>query len=130
MAAIGATAFAIEPRSEASRCAKEVEAFVAAARKLDRAWPWQGLIPEATPVLECGRAIAPSLVAQLKYEGDQTTDWDLHVEQQVELVLCQLFGVLDQSGETVFGIRSFESENAQVKRFWQRRVQQDTSLER
>src|SRR5215467_4225846 len=86
-----------------SRCAPQIDAFIAAAKKVDAAWPWQGLIAEAMPVLECGRAIAPSLVAHLKYDGGETEDLGLHVEQQVELALCRLFGVSEESGKTVLG---------------------------
>ena len=109
----------------ASRCAPQVEAFIAAAKKVDAAWPWQGLIAEAMPALECGRAIAPSLVAHLRYDGRETAELDLHVEQQVELALCRLFGVLEESGKTVLGVRSPERDNVEVKRYWQRRVHQD-----
>src|SRR5215468_10850361 len=99
----------------ASRCASQVDAFIAAAKKVDAAWPWQGLIAEAMPVLECGRAIAPSLLAHLKYDGGETEGLDFHVEQQVELALCRLFGIPEESGKTVFGVRSPERDNLDVR---------------
>src|SRR5262245_4493678 len=79
----------------ASPCAPQVEAFIAAAKKVAAAWPWQGLIPEATPVLECGRVIAPILIAHLKYDGGEAGDLDLPVEPKVELALCLLFGITE-----------------------------------
>jgi len=106
----------------ASRCAPQVEAFIAAAKKVDAAWPWQGLIAEAMPMLECGRTIAPALVAHLKYDGGEAEGLDLHVEQQVELALCRLFGIPEESGKTVFGVRSSERDNLEVRRYWQQRV--------
>lgn len=101
---------------------QDVAALVAAAKRLDTAWPWQGPLPEIDVVAKHGKRVAPLLVALLRYGSDKDYGdgvWDLHVEQQVELALCKIYGVTPESERTVYGIRSSEEANKKIKRFWQ-----------
>jgi hypothetical protein len=45
--------------------------------------------------------------------------WDFHVEQQLELALCEIYKVLPESGKSIYGIRSLDQENESIKEFWQ-----------
>lgn len=103
----------------------DVARLVAAAKRLNTAWPWQAEIPEVALVARHGVAAAPALVAELRYSSEEqwgTEGWSLHVEQQVELALCRIFGVEPESGRTVFGIRSSEAQNRQVLEYWRAKV--------
>jgi len=103
----------------------DVARLVAAAKRLNTAWPWQSEIPEVTLVARHGVTVAPALVAELRYNSEEqwgSEGWNLHVEQQVELVLCKIFGVAPESGRTVFGIRSPEAQNRKVQGYWRAKV--------
>ena len=103
----------------------DVARLVAAAKRLDTAWPWLSEIPEVALVARHGVAVAPALVAELRYKSEQqwgSEGWNLHVEQQVALALCKIFGVAPESGRTVFGIRSFEAQNRLVRAYWRTKV--------
>ena len=101
----------------------DVQHLLDHARELDTAWPWKGPIPEVRDVAKHGKSAAPILVKQLRYGPHQEFfGWDLHVEQQVELALCMIFGYQPVSGETVYGIRSSDEKNGMIKGFWQERV--------
>jgi len=108
----------------AQGAAAEVQRLIAAAEALNTAWPWQAPIPEAYEVAKLGKSAAPILVKHLQYGPDTPFfGWDLHVEQQIELALCIIFDTLPVSGETVYGIRSYEDRNRMIKAFWEARVQ-------
>jgi len=103
----------------------DVARLVAAAKQLDTAWPWQPAIPEVERVARHGPAVAPALLAELRYESEEqwgSGDWDLHVEQQVALALCRIFDVPPESGRTVFGVRATAEQNGTVREFWRARV--------
>jgi hypothetical protein len=100
-----------------------VRRLVEAAETLDIAWPWRGAVPEVPEVAKYGKSAAPLLVRQLEY-GPETEAgaWNLHVEQQVALALCAVFGLEPVSGRTVYGVRSLDKEDRKVRRFWRMRV--------
>ncbi len=103
----------------------DVARLVVAAKRLNVAWPWQPEIPEVALVARHGVAVAPALVAELRYESEEqwgAEGWELHVEQQVELALCKIFGVAPESGRTVFGIRSLEAQNRMVREYWRAKI--------
>jgi hypothetical protein len=77
-----------------------VQRLLGAASALDTAWPWQGPISEVYNVARYGKPVAPVLVEHLRYGPDaDVSGWDLHVEQQVELTLCVIFGEDPVSGK-------------------------------
>lgn len=101
----------------------DVRRLVEAARALDTAWPWQPAIPEVEAVARHGAAAGPALVRELRYgPGTGPGDWDLHVEQQVALALCRIYGEAPVSGETVWGVRAADERNRRVRAFWRGRV--------
>ncbi len=87
-------------------------------------WPWQGPVPAAVEVTRVGKPASMQLVRHLRYslDMDEDANWNLRVEQQVELVLCMIFGYQPGSGETVYGIRSSDPKNGTVRHFWFERV--------
>ncbi len=119
-------AFSEGPSTTSPEVARDVAKLVAAARKLDKAWPWQPAIPEVKTVAAHGKAAARALLAELRYVSREqwvsNDSWDLHVEQQVALALCEIYGVMPESGGTVYGIRSEEQNNEKVRKFWRRKV--------
>jgi len=123
---IGAPGLAITADDALTEDKKEdVAALVAAAKRLNKAWPWQGPLQEIDRVARHGKQIALVLVSLLRYESmEQWSDgsWDIHVEQQLQLALCKIYAVAPESGKTVYGIRSFEEENRKIKQFWQSKV--------
>lgn len=106
-----------------TRIEADVKALVEAAHKLTTAWPWQPPIAQVATVSRHGTAAGPLLVAELRYESEaQEAPWDIHVEQQVELALCKIYGEPAESGRTVYGVRSFERENKTVRTYWLTKV--------
>jgi len=104
---------------------EEMKEDVAAAKRLNKVWPWQGPLQEIDRVARHGKQIAPALVSLLRYESmEQWSDgsWDVHVEKQLELALCKIYAVAPESGKTVYGIRSFDEENRKIKQFRQSKV--------
>lgn len=109
----------------ASPFEQDIALLVREARKLEKLWPWQPPLPEVRKVAAHGKPIAPRLAALLRLDEDtDILDVDWHVEQQVELALCEIFGIQTASGKTVFGNRSSDVENKTIKRFWEARVQE------
>jgi hypothetical protein len=107
------------------RIQKDIARLVEAARKLDTAWPWQAPIPETEAVVAHGKAAGPALASQLKYSSQEqwgTETWDLHVEQQVALALCEIYAVRGESGRTVYGVRAKEKDNESVRSYWRAKV--------
>lgn len=104
---------------------KDIENLVKAASSLNAAWPWKGEIREVKKVARHGTIVAPTLVSLLKHEREFQVDWDLTLEQQIELTLCRIYNIVPESGKTVYGVRSLESKNVQVKKFWVKRIKED-----
>ena len=123
---IGASGLTVTADDALTQDMKEdVAALVAAAKLHNKAWPWQGPLQEIDRVARHGKQIAPALVSLLRYDSmEQWSDgsWDIHVEQQLELALCKIYGVAPESGKTVYGIRSFEEDNKKIRQFWQSKV--------
>src|SRR5262245_15021980 len=105
---------------------KDIDNLVKAARLLKTAWPWKGEIPEVNRVTRHGKIVTPALVSLLKVEKEYETEFDLHVEQQIELTLCRIYKEVPESGKTVYGIRSSDSENVKIKAFWVDRIKRDS----
>lgn len=119
---LAAAAFGAAPL-RAQDPAGDVRRLVEAARALDTAWPWQPAIPEVAQVAGHGAAAGPLLLRELRYgPSTEPGDWDLHVEQQVALALCLIYGETPVSGETVWGVRSPDEKNRKVRAFWRDRV--------
>lgn len=103
----------------------DVTRLVAAARQLDTAWPWQAPVPEIAVVVAHGEAAARELASQLQYSSVEqwgTSTWDLHVEQQVALALCEIFAVQPEAGRTVYSVRAKEDDNVKVRAYWREKV--------
>jgi hypothetical protein len=123
--ACSARAVAQSEQSIDPRIQKDIARLVEAARKLDTAWPWQAPIPETEAVVAHGKAAGPALASQLKYSSQEqwgTETWDLHVEQQVALALCEIYAVRGESGRTVYGVRAKEKDNESVRSYWRAKV--------
>jgi hypothetical protein len=104
---------------------RDVASLVAAARELDTAWPWQPPLPEMAAVVAHGEAAAAELASNLHFSSKEqwgTDSWDLHVEQQVALALCEIFGVQPQAGRTVYSVRASDEANAAVRDYWRERT--------
>lgn len=97
----------------------DVVNLVQAAQKLEKLWPWQPAIPEVALVAAHGRAVAVLLVAQLVDDPNDAADW--HVQQQVALALCKIYGVSEEAGH-VYMNRVSASMNAHIKAFWLAKV--------
>ncbi len=124
MAVVGLSA-AEEPSHEQLRA--NVEKLVQAAQKRTTLWPWQGPVPEVASVAAYGKAIAPMLVNLLAADPDaldeSSPEVDWHVQQQIALALCKIYGVTEEAGH-VYMNRASREKNAEVKRFWVQKVNQ------
>ncbi len=108
-----------EPSQDEMRT--EVAMLVKAAEELTTLWPWSGPVPEVARVAAYGKPIAPLLVDLLADDPESIEDplqkVDLHVQQQVALALCKIYGVTDEAGH-VYMNRASREVNARVKLFW------------
>jgi hypothetical protein len=96
---------------------KDVAHLVHAARQLDKLWPWQPAIPDVAIVAADGHAAGPFLVALLADDPDFDEGVDWHVQQQVALALCKIYGVKEGPGH-VYMNRAFPKTNMRIKAFW------------
>jgi hypothetical protein len=125
----GAAASGREPSQDEMRA--EVAKLVSAAEKLTTLWPWSGPVPEVAQVAAYGKSIAPFLVNILADDPDaleessrmSSPEVNWNVQQQVALALCKIYGVTEEGGH-VYMNRASREENANVKRFWLRKVYQ------
>ena len=109
---------------DSTQADKDIAKLLKAAAQVERAWEWEGAVPEVALVARHGKQIAPRLLKLLDHGPDASTFDDLHVDQQVQLVLCTLFGEQPRHARTIYFVRTFEKENQQVKKFWEDRVSQ------
>lgn len=95
---------------------EDVARLVQMAGKLKTLWPWQTPLPEVAVVAAHGPAVGRLLVAQLADNPeDDVIDW--HVQQQVALALCKIYGVSEEAGH-VFMNRASAETNGRIKAFW------------
>lgn len=121
--ALGATS-ALFRRTD-RRLNESVAALVAVARGSRPVWPDDPPLPEVGRVAERGSVAGPALVALLGPENDEPSapdQWDPHVEQQAQLALCRIYGVMPQAGETVADARLSRAENRAARQFWRAKV--------
>ena len=84
------------------RMKRDIAALINAASDRRPVWPDHPPLPQVDHVARHGSRAAHALVALLPSESDDASadgSPDLHVEQQVELTLCRIYGVLPASGE-------------------------------
>ena len=55
-------------------------------------------------------------------DSSSTSPRNVHVEQQAELALCKIYGVLPTAGETVRDARSTPQDDSPVSGFWRRKL--------
>jgi len=119
----GAAASGREPSQGEMRA--EVAKLVSAAEKLTTLWPWSSPVPEVAQAAAYGKAIAPFLVSILADDpdslGESPPEVNWNVQQQVALALCKIYGVTEEGGH-VYMNRASREQNANVKRFWLRKV--------
>ena len=103
---------------------KDIARLLKAASQLERAWEWGGPIPEVRLVARHGKKITPKLLKLLDHGPDAWTSEHLHVDQQVQLVLCAIFNETPSHAKTIYFVKTLEEQNQKVKRFWKNRVKQ------
>lgn len=96
---------------------KDVTQLVHAAHKLDKLWPWQHAIHEVSVVAADGRPAGPFLLTLLVNDPDDDKNVDWHVQQQVALTLCKIYGIKAGPGR-VYMNRVFPKTNRRIKPFW------------
>src|SRR3954466_7332662 len=107
------------------RVRRDVEAFVAAARRSNRVWPDHPPMSALDRVVEHGPAAGSALAARLQFDSierlrDET--WSTTLEQQLGLALCRIYGETPAGARTVYDVRAMADENTKVKAFWDARV--------
>ena len=107
-----------------TRLNRDIATLVESAERSRPFWPDDPPLPEVDLVATHGSRAGSALVALLGDEGDDpsATPRNLHVEQQAELALCKIYGVLPTAGETIRDARSTPQENDHVTAFWRRKV--------
>ena len=104
---------------------RDVAALVAAAERSRPVWPDEPPLPEVHRVAARGRRAGRALVDVLGTDPGHASGAsrrNVPVEQQAELALCEIYGVLPTAGETVYDAGSTREENSQVGAFWRRKV--------
>ena len=109
---------------DSTQANKDIAKLLKAAGQVERAWEWQGAVPEVALVARHGKSIAPRLLRLLDHGPDASTFDHLHVDQQVQLALCAIFGEQPRHARTIYIVRTSEKENQEVKKFWENRVNQ------
>jgi len=110
-----------------AKVVKDVVRLIEAAAQHERTWEWSGsCMPEIDALAQNGKAIAPMLVEIMNHSQtnkDVLADFDTHMvfDQQIQLVLCKMFGEKPQLGVNVYGVRADAKDNEQVKRHWLQR---------
>jgi hypothetical protein len=104
---------------------EDVAALALAAKRTRRVWPDDAPLRQVDQVAKHGLRAGPALVSLLRFESDeQLSDdtWSPHLEQQVELALCGIYGEPITASRTVYDIHATPAENRRVKPFWEARV--------
>ncbi len=112
----------IAPPSVPARAMIDLQHLVSAARLRTTAWPAAAPIPQVDTVAKHGRAIARAIAAMLPTDSASVVDWNLHVEQQLELALCAIYAVKPEGGKTVYAASAGQAANRAVRQFWRDRV--------
>jgi hypothetical protein len=115
----------IAPPSIAPTSMADLQHLVAAARLRTNSWPTAPAVPQVDTVARHGRAIARAIVAMLPTDSTNIVEWNVHVEQQLELTLCAIFDVKPEAGKTVWGADVGQAANRTVRKFWRDRVLHD-----
>ena len=107
-----------------TRLNRDIAALMQSAERSHPFWPDEPPLPEVDLVATHGSRAGSALVALLGQELDDpsVTPRNLHVEQQAELALCRIYGVLPTAGETIRDARSTPEESGHVTGFWRRKV--------
>ena len=104
---------------------RDISGLVSAASRITASGPRAQPIPEVKLVARHGKKAAPLLLELMKFEEfSQGASWNLHVEQQVALALCEIYQEIPEPSRTVYGIRSGERKVA-IRKFWARKVAGD-----
>jgi hypothetical protein len=100
----------------------DVQHLVSAARLRTTPWPAAAPLPLVDTVAKHGRAIARAIAAMLPADSASVVEWNMHVEQQLELALCAIYDVKPEAGKTVWGTNAGQAANRAVRQFWRARV--------
>lgn len=100
----------------------DLQHLISAARLRTATWPTAAPLPLVDTVAKHGRAIARAIAAMLPSDAPSPVEWNMHVEQQLELALCAIYDVTPEAGKTVWGSSASQQANRAVRQYWRDRV--------
>jgi hypothetical protein len=112
----------IAPPSVPPKAMIDLQHLISAARLRTTPWPAAAPLPLVDTVAKHGRAIARAIAAMLPRDSATVVDWNMHVEQQLELALCAIYSVKPEAGKTVWAASATEAANRALRQFWRDRV--------
>lgn len=100
----------------------DLQHLMSAARLRTTPWPAAAPLPLVDTVAKHGRAIARAIAAMLPADSATVVEWNMHVEQQLELTLCAIYGVKPEAGKTVYAASATQAANRALRQYWRDRV--------